>query len=164
MTLFTQKDLRAARLERTSDLRLPRRFDILFSRARLSKAIAGRLLSVVERMGFTAGLVEELGEATALLGRARCLLHLAEDESDVDVNAAWLLGYAEARGKRVGICPVLRKDSNRIDFPGEGMLARYPYIAYARAVDEDDDTLWALRDPKSHINLRFWLGSRTENW
>jgi hypothetical protein len=185
MTVLTVKDLKRAHSE-PGHLRLKEfrqrlvtpplshgRFDIFLAHPGLGLSVLYRVVRTIDLMGYgvyidthtlndTSCRVpgdDSLAFLKKMLGRCRCLLYVAPDESTLAPLSSWQLGYFDCLRGRAAVLPVLKKDTNRLGFSGRGVLGEYPFAAVARAMGEDHDSLWVMRDPKRHLDLEYWFSS-----
>jgi hypothetical protein len=90
--------------------------------------------------------------------RCRSFLFIALSPKDSSPFLSWQCGYFEGLRRQAGVLPVLKKDTGNSCFIGQGILSLYPFAAAAKAVEEDQETLWMLRGPKEYVNFDYWVG------
>ena len=90
---------------------------------------------------------------------SRAMLIAVPGDERLDEHLAWFVGHFDALSKgRIAALPVFRKDTSTEYFKAQGVLGRYPYIGFARAMGEDHDTAWVMRSPDKYVNIEYWMG------
>jgi len=97
-----------------------------------------------------------LADMGLLLGNSRAYLYLARHGADLSPFFAWQCGFFEGTGRRVGVLPVLKRDSTDLRFRGEGLLGLYPFAGTAKTM-HNKETLWLMHDPVDPVNIEYWI-------
>ncbi|TVR72080.1 MAG: hypothetical protein EA427_03535 [Spirochaetaceae bacterium] len=143
--------------------------------------------AIPERSGLGRGvatLLESTGFRTTLIrtppdsdpGPDQALLDLVADAQGMLVLCregmkpegiwlSWMLGHAAALHLRTAVLPVARRDAAREMWKLPWPLRDLPYLGIAKAVGEQEPSLWVLppgKPPESReaLNLDYWLHMR----
>ena len=94
-----------------------------------------------------------------LQSRSQALIIAVPGPAKPDPETAWFIGQFDAlSGGRIALLPVFAKDIATEHYSCPGLLSRYPYIGFARAMGEDRDNAWVMKSTGDYVNIEYWMG------
>jgi len=88
---------------------------------------------------------------------SRCLLVYPTEIAQMSRWMPWELGLADGLGLPVGIIPVVADEVDTAEYSGSEYLGRYAYIDYHVCQHDDENYLWANRNPNVYVRFNEWL-------
>lgn len=112
------------------------------------------------RVVYLTGLNRSLFTRLARVSRS-LLVAVEREQTAVNAELAWKLGYFEAQRNRIANLPILPKGDVTERFRCKGFLCEYPYAALGLAVAARAYTFWIVPPdggPKQAENFEYWMG------